>query len=203
MLDAAAELLARDGLEVSMEAIAERAGVTRMTVYRQLGTRDQLLLAVLLDQSTQVGQQLQLVLDDTERPFTERVVDAIVLIVTAVRASPVLTFFVQGVTPTQIDDLDEEDRFLGRVWALLLPSFEEAARRGELRAGPRATLDWTLRQTLLQLVVRGTTTESPDGLRAELERFFVPSIAADPAAPPGQGSMRRPQPKSTATSASA
>lgn len=178
VLDAAAELLSRDGLDVSMEAIAEHAGVTRMTVYRQLGTRDQVLVAVLLDQSAAVADDLRGILEDANRPFADRVVDVIVLIVLGVRESPVLSFFVQGVTPTQIDHLDQEDRFMGRVWALLLPYFEAAAARSELRADPAATLDWTLRQTLLQLIVQGTTTASVDGLRAELQQFFVPSIAA-------------------------
>ena len=112
VLDAAAELLTRDGLDVSMEAIARQAGVTRMTVYRQLGSRDQVLVAVLLDQSAAVAGDLHRILGDDERPFAERVVDAIVLIVLRVRDSPVLSFFVQGVTPTQIGSLDHDDRFM-------------------------------------------------------------------------------------------
>lgn len=178
VLDAAAELLYRDGLDVSLEAIAERAGVTRMTVYRLVGPRDQLLVAVLLDQSRIVVDDLRAILEDPGPPFPERVVEAIVLVVTAVRSSPLMTFFVEGMTPTQVDDMDEENRFLGAVWALLLPYFEAAADRGELRADPVATLDWTLRQILLQLVVAGVTTSTPDGLRRELRTFFVPSIAA-------------------------
>lgn len=176
VLEAAAELLASEGLDVSMEAIAERAGVTRMTVYRQLGTREQLLLAVLLDQSAVVVDDLRALLEESSRPFADRVVEVIVLVVTTVRSSPVLRFFVEAVTPTQMDDLDREDRFTARVWELLLPYFEEAARRGELREDPEATLDWTLRQILLQLVVQGTTTATVRGLRDELHRFFVPSI---------------------------
>lgn len=178
VLDAAAELLTRDGLDVSMEAIAQRAGVTRMTVYRQLGSRDQVLVAVLLDQSAAVAGDLHRILGDEGRPFAERVVDAIVLIVLRVRDSPVLSFFVQGVTPTQIGSLDQEDRFMAGVWKLLLPYFEAAEAAGELRSGARPTLDWTLRQILLQLVVEGSSTASANGLRSELRRFFIPSISA-------------------------
>jgi AcrR family transcriptional regulator len=177
VLDAAAELLTRDGLDVSMEAIAQHAGVTRMTVYRQLGSRDQVLVAVLLDQSARVADALRRALDDRERPFATRVVDVIVHVVATVRASPVLSFFVQGVTPTQIGSLDHDDRFLRGVWDLLLPYFEAAEAAGELREPAQETLDWTLRQVLLQLVVEGATTATDAGLRAELTRFFVPSIS--------------------------
>lgn len=176
VLDAAAEVLSRDGIDVSMEVIAEEAGVTRMTVYRQLGTREELLLAVLLDQSATAGEALRAIFEDAGRPFADRVVDAIVLVVMSVRSSPVLSFFVQGVTPTQVGDLDRDNRFMGAVWALLLPYFEDASRRGELRGKAHATLDWTLRQILLQLIIEGTTTSSEAGLRKELRTFFVPSI---------------------------
>jgi AcrR family transcriptional regulator len=176
VLDAAAELISRQGLDVSMEAIAEQAGVTRMTVYRQLGRREQVLVAVLLDQGAAVADELRAILDEPGRPFAEQVVDVMVSVVRTVRSSPVLTFFVQGVTPTQIDRLDRDNEFLGGVWSLLLPYFEAAAARGELRADAAATLDWTLRQILLQLVVQGSSTASVAGLRAELELFFVPSI---------------------------
>lgn len=180
VLDAAAELLTRDGLDVSMEAIAQHAGVTRMTVYRQLGARDQVLVAVLVDQGARVADDLHAILDDDARPFAERIVDVIVAVVLTVRESPVLSFFVQGVTPTQIGSLDHDDRFLSGVQGLLLPYFETAAARGVLRADARSTLDWTLRQILLQLVVEGATTSSPDGLRQDLRCFFVPSITPTP-----------------------
>jgi AcrR family transcriptional regulator len=177
VLDAAAELLSSDGLDVPMEAIAERAGITRMTVYRVVGTRDELLVAVLLDQSARLVGALRAILDDEARPFTDRLVDTIVAIVLEVRASATLRLFVEHLTPSQIGALDRDDRFLGRVWALLQPYFDDAAATGALRNDAHATLDWTLRQILMQLVVAGTTNDTEEGLRAELEAFFVPSIA--------------------------
>lgn len=178
VLDAAAEVLSSDGLDASMEAIAERAGVTRMTVYRVLGPRDQLLVAVLLDQAAALADRLRPVLAESCRPFAERIVDSIVLVVMTVRSSTVLTFFVQGLTPTQIGRLDRDDRFVDQVSMLLLPYFDEAGARGELRQAPAATVEWTLRQILLQLVVPYTAGASANDLRDELWRFFVPSIIA-------------------------
>lgn len=176
ILDAAAELIARDGTEVSMEAIAERAGVTRMTVYRKLGTREELLVAVLLDQSRVVVDGLMELLGDERRPFAERVVDAVVLVVMTARTSPVLRVYAQNITPRQVDELDREDRFLGAVWALFLPSFEAAEARGELRAPARRTLDWVLRQILLQLTVPGSFGDDEAALRTELDLFLVPAL---------------------------
>lgn len=159
-----------------MEAIAERAGVTRMTVYRTLGTRDELLVAVLLDQSRVVVEDLTRILGDDGRPFPDRVVDAVVLVVMTARTSPVLRVFTQGITPRQVDEADEEDRFLGAVWALFLPFFDAAGERGELRAEPRRVLDWVLRQILLQLSVPGAFGDDEAALRQELELFLVPAL---------------------------
>ncbi len=177
-LDAAAEALTVDGLEVSMEAIAQRAGVTRMTVYRQLGSRDQVLVAVLVDQGAQVVEALRVILDEVNRPFADRIVDAIVHVVTEVRDAPVLSFFARKVAPSQVGSLDRDGLFLGGVWDLLLPYFEAAAESDVLRWDARSTVDWTLRQILLQLVIEGETTATEAGLRAELHRFFVPSISS-------------------------
>ncbi len=191
LLRCAAEVLARDGIGSSMESIANRAGVTRMTVYRQLGTREQMLIAVLVHEAGQVASRLAALLDDHSRPFPERLVDAVVAAVTAVRSSPVLTLFVERVTPTQVEELDRGAMFLSGVWEFLLPYFEEPAVEESLRSTPERTVDWTLRQVLLQLVVRGRSNQGEDELRDELATFFVPSIFVPsvvgplPAAPVG------------------
>ena len=164
-------------MAVSLEAIAQHAGVSRMTLYRQLGRREDVLLAVLTDQTLRVGSVITPILDDRSRPFADRVVDVIVAVVTAVRASPVLTFFVRRVTPDEVVLLDADRSYLDGIWAYMSPWFDEAARDGQLRHDATSTLDWTLRQTLLQLMVEGLDTLSEAGLRADLERFFRPSIS--------------------------
>jgi AcrR family transcriptional regulator len=177
LLDAAAELLVRDGMSVSLEAIARHAGVSRMTLYRQLGRRDDVLLAVLTEQTARVGSVITPILDDWSRPFADRVVDVIVAVVMAVRESPVLTFFARRVTPDEVVRLDRDRSYLDSIWAYMQPWFDEAERDGQLRHDATSTLDWTLRQTLLQLMVEGLDTVSERGLRTDLERFFRPSIA--------------------------
>ena len=50
ILDAARDVIAADGVpQAGLASIAERAGVTRTTVYQQFGSREELLLAVVND----------------------------------------------------------------------------------------------------------------------------------------------------------
>jgi AcrR family transcriptional regulator len=176
LLDAAAAVLARDGIDASLEAIAFEAGVTRMTLYRQVGTRGQLLVAVLLRAGGRIADELVPVLDDRSRPIADRLVDAIAQVIASVRESPVLAVFVEGITPTQAEGLDTVDRFLDAVWDFLLPYFDDPGVRPSLRAEPERVLDWTLRQTLLQLTVHSRFGSDDGALRLDLRTFFIPSI---------------------------
>ncbi len=186
LLDTAAALLAERGIDVPMADIAERAGVTRMTLYRQLGTRDELLVAVLLHESRHVGSAVTAILDESGRPFPDRLVDAVVQVVTAVRDSTVLSLFVTRVSPTEVEELDGSEAFVAAVWALLQPYFEEPEVAATLRADPERSLDWTLRQVLLQLIVRGRSNATAAALHDELETFLVPSLFGTSTA--GEGS---------------
>ena len=59
LLDAAAELLATSDVEaVSMEAVAERAGVSRPLVYKHFGNRSELLAAVYQRESALLHAEL-------------------------------------------------------------------------------------------------------------------------------------------------
>ncbi len=62
ILDAAKRAFVRDGVgAVSIDAIAMEAGVSRQTVYNQLGDKDQLLVAVIEDVTTRSSAQLMAV----------------------------------------------------------------------------------------------------------------------------------------------
>lgn len=58
--DHALELLAQDGFEaLSVEAIARRAGISRVNVYRSFGNLQGLVPALLRREEAQVRQQLE------------------------------------------------------------------------------------------------------------------------------------------------
>lgn len=79
ILDAAKRAFVRDGVgAVSIDGIAMDAGVSRQTIYNQLGDKDQLLVAVIEDVTTRSSAQLMSVVatfpekpDDVESALTE------------------------------------------------------------------------------------------------------------------------------------
>ena len=79
ILDAAKRHLVRDGLAgLNIDAIAMEAGVSRQTVYNQLGDKDQLLVAVIEDVTSRSSALLMSVVstfpdrpDDIETALTE------------------------------------------------------------------------------------------------------------------------------------
>ena len=63
ILDAAKRAIVRDGFAaLSIDSIAVEAGVSRQTVYNQLGDRDQLLIAVIEDVTARSSASLMAVL---------------------------------------------------------------------------------------------------------------------------------------------
>ncbi len=177
IIAAAVDVIAEDGLRASTVAIAERAGLTRMTLYRHIGSRDELLVAVLLHESARLVPGLRQVLEDRRRRFPRRVADAIELLVDGIHANPVLCQFVDHTPPTTVPAIDPQFTFVSEVRAFFRPYFEDPANRAQLRFDPERTLDYTLRQLLLYLTTPGRDWSGPADLRADLDDFFIPAIA--------------------------
>ncbi len=89
VLDAAAHEFADVGVRrANMDVVARRAGVSRSTLYRRFANKEQLLAAVLRDESTAIGQQiLQRVQGCTP---TEAIVEALRVGVQQMDTNPLL-----------------------------------------------------------------------------------------------------------------
>lgn len=59
LLDAATALIARDGAEVRLEAIADAAGLTTGAIYSIFGSKSELLVAVLADEISRVDLAIE------------------------------------------------------------------------------------------------------------------------------------------------
>lgn len=80
LLDHALELLAEDGFDaLSVEAIARRAGISRVVVYRSFGNLQGLVLALLRREEGQVRRELEALIpaDPDDRPPRQFLVDAL------------------------------------------------------------------------------------------------------------------------------
>jgi AcrR family transcriptional regulator len=178
ILDATAAAVAEQGLELTVEDVAQRADVTRVTVYRHFSSREELLTNLLLRDAAALGVKLREILE-APAPAEERLVDVIVCVVADVRASPHLDAFVtRGNPASSYWSVDPDALFLDAVWEFFLPYFVELAAEIPLRDTPERTLDWVLRQVLLQLTVPSRFGRDPATIRRDVETFLVPSIRA-------------------------
>jgi AcrR family transcriptional regulator len=180
VLDAGERLLAARGADLTMEDVANEAGVTRTTVYRHVANRDELLTAVVLRTSARLAEQLAAILDGPG-PFADRVVESVVLIVGAVRDTPHLRAVVSLPDPgRRWTQIDSSNAFLDAVWAFFRPRVQRAVDEEgvELRATVDRTIDWLLRQALLAMLVPSIAGDDDDALRDELRTFVVPAVFA-------------------------
>jgi AcrR family transcriptional regulator len=91
ILDAALEQFRRVGIRrSSVEEVARRAGVTRVTVYRRFPQKDRLIEAVVLRECSRAIAEVDARISSLEDPV-ERTVEGFVAMVELVRAHPLLT----------------------------------------------------------------------------------------------------------------
>src|SRR3954451_3371481 len=143
ILDAARALLCeRRPREVSMEAIAERAGVGKATLYRRWKSREELALALLEDVST--GALPVADMGDTRAELVALIRQTITALTESVMG-PV----VQGLASELIGDPDLRAAMQERVIAVRRQVVREVLDRAVARGDVRADLDVTIGAELL------------------------------------------------------
>lgn len=177
---AAADLcFEKHGLGLTLDEVASAAGTTRMTVHRHTGGREQLVTHVVLRASARLAEGLRVVLDGPD-PFEIRVVDALVLTVTTIRATPSLVqLFTAGDPSAPWPEIDPEDRVLATVHDFFGPYVRAACAAGALRpdVDSEAAISWLLAQVLLVLMVPSVGPDEA-ALRDLFTRFVLPAISA-------------------------
>lgn len=177
LLDAAEVTFAEHGWALSMEQVADAAGVVRPTVYRHFDGRDDLLVAMVIRSADRLASRLDEVFE-TDRPWPERLVEAIVTVVTELRATPHLQALLRsGEVTSRWPEMDADRRFVGGVLDFFRVWLERAASEGvRFRAPIEDVLDWLLRTTAMQLTLPGLGGLSVERLRYELETFVLSAI---------------------------
>lgn len=179
IFDVAAGLLAQRGYDFTLEDVAEAAGTTRMTVYRHVGSRNDLLTTLLLRASNDLARELRVVLE-RDASFEERIVDSVVLMVASVRSAPYLTAVTAAANPsTAWPQIDPEGRFVEAVFQFFRPYFDAAEGEVRFRAPVDESLDWLMRQVLSMLTIDARGETDLDEVRRLVRTFVVPSILVD------------------------
>lgn len=175
LIAAARELIATEGLDISLTEVAERAGVTRMTLYRHFGPRRELLLEVLIDEVAPIAQASGEVLADRSLPLADRAHLAMCLATLSLSATPLLTGVLGGGLGEGLEEIDPSGAIAGLLTTTLAPFLAEAAAQGELRGTPDEALQWVVRHLVAGAVSRRADAD-PGLVAREVATYFLPSL---------------------------
>jgi AcrR family transcriptional regulator len=183
LVDAAERCIDRFGLaKTTLEDVAAEASVSRATIYRYFGNRDELMLEVLL---RALERSFDSDLDDfvahaaTVDELGDAVVDAAAYLLATIRANPMLQVLLrQDGASVAATVAGASKAFFDAIADDLRPYLEPAQQAGLLR--PELDLaeasEWILRAILSLLTVEGPIARTPDDERRFLATFLVPAL---------------------------
>ncbi len=137
VLDAAMALAAASGLRhLTMDDVAARAGVGRMTVYRRFGSRSALIDALAVRECRRCLAQISAALDP-ELAVEERFARVFTATLGVIREHPLLERLARVEPQALLFELTRDDSAVFRlVREFLIGLIEEGRRRGEIVAFP-------------------------------------------------------------------
>ena len=141
VLDAALELAAASGLRhLTMDDVARRAGVGRMTVYRRFGDRARLLDTLAVRECRRCLAQIAGSLNP-EDPIDERIASLAVATLKVIREHPMLERLARVEPEALLSELTRDASAVFRlVREFLIAQVVQAQRAGELVEGDPAML---------------------------------------------------------------
>ena len=172
-LDAAADCFARHGIRrTSVQDVARQLGVNRATVYRQVGTTEQMVRLLIARELHELVEFLPTQLKTTDGP--DVVVELLATVVDYASHHPIVVKVLNDepelIGPFLVSDLPQ---VITRVAAQITPLLEFAMSSGVIaKRHPRTTAEWLVR-TALTLVL----APPPGDLRAFLAEMLLPALS--------------------------
>jgi AcrR family transcriptional regulator len=141
VLDAALALVAASGARnLTMDDVAARAGVGRMTVYRRFGGRQQLLDVLAVRECRRCLAQISAALDPA-KPIDERATELFVATLRVIREHPMLARLARVEPEALLHELNRDSSAVFRlVRDFLVAQIHSAQMAGELPDGDPAAL---------------------------------------------------------------
>lgn len=181
ILDAALELVAGAGVRhLTMDDVAERARVGRMTVYRRFGTRQRLLDALAAREAGRCLAEIAGAFDAAD-PFADRAADVFVAVLRVIREHPLLERLARVEPGALLDELTRDDsEAFALVRDFLVAQVELAQAAGEIVVvDPQALAELALRLgASFVLIPDGVFTERDDAGARTLMRSVIEPFAA-------------------------
>lgn len=181
LVDAAEVCFRRFGVtKTTLEDIASEAGVSRATIYRHVGGRDDLVLAVLLRSADRFYERLEQRVSAASHPV-DALLDGVIYTVEAVRVDDELMMLF---APEAVGLTTRVVGASAAIYARTAAQIEPIVYRGQAAGLLRDRLDvdelarWLTRLVFAVLMLPGEL-ESPCVLRTQLQRYLVPALAPD------------------------
>jgi AcrR family transcriptional regulator len=178
LLDSAAACFERVGvLKTTVEDVATHACVSRATVYRYFGGRDELILGVLLRELSRLNGRIEEVIR-AQPTIEDAIVESILASMDQIRADENLALLVAPESAGQTSAVaGRSEALFARHEAFLGPLLQQAAESGVLRRrlDVKAAAEFVLRSVISLLTMSGGRQRSRDE-----EREFIRSFVARP-----------------------
>jgi AcrR family transcriptional regulator len=184
ILDAALELVAASGLRhLTMDDVAARAGVGRMTVYRRFGDRERLIDSLAIRESRRCLAEIDATVDPGA-PVEEQIAQGFLTSLRLIRDHPVLDRFARHEPQTALEALNQDG---GAIFALsrafVADRIRDSQRRGMVGdVDPDHVAEILIRLGFSFLVMPGTALPVDDdrAMRALARDVVAPILTAKP-----------------------
>ena len=165
--------------KTTMEDVAQRAGVSRKTVYNRFANKNALLGEVIAREGAEVCARAQAKLDPS-LPAAELIVQAELALLDAARRSPFVDMLIgpeaMSVSAAVVDHSARVAKVQRAYW---LPILEPLRAAGRLRvADLEEVVDW-LTFVHVVLVARPSTFENAKRTREMLLRYVTPALVVE------------------------
>jgi len=182
ILDAALALAAASGLRhLTMDDVAARAGVGRMTVYRRFGTRQLLLDTLVVREGRRCLEAIATSFDPGD-PLDLRAADVFVATLKVIRDHPLLARLARIEPEALLHELTRNDsEVFALVRAFLVAQIRQALDSHELVAGDPDTLaELTLRLAASFVLIPDSALDLADEerVRERVRELLGPLVAA-------------------------
>jgi TetR/AcrR family transcriptional repressor of uid operon len=177
ILDAALQLAGASGLRrLTMDEVARRAGVGRMTVYRRFGSRGALVDALAVRECRRCLEAIAAAASP-ERPLEERIAAQALVALRLIREHPLLHRLARFEPEDLARELARPDsEVVALVRAFLIAQIEGAQARGELRDGdPQLLAELALRLAASFVLIPSSAIPLDD--EAALRALIAPLVA--------------------------